>query len=253
MYSAPHPPTAGNANLRLARCRDGVCPRSSHSGTQPPTQHSAFFSTTYAVPILRVLLFDIHPSNGEGVYPHCCLYASLQTPLTVRRADFTRRRPRNQVQGQHHAIRVLLPDQISFPPRQRPALDAYPGSNAQIRMRFDPRPVQNSLAKAFDFPLRQWIRLPVKPHQPHNARNFQNSQARTHRNTYKYVPRKEWQVELHAQVLPAPHRSVKRKEMLDIPCFKVLYYPLLMIRARISGKPAPSPIISTATRHCPGN
>src|SRR5260370_6425273 len=43
---------------------------SSHSGTQPPTQHSAFFSTTYAVPILQVLLFYIHPSNG-GVYPPC--------------------------------------------------------------------------------------------------------------------------------------------------------------------------------------
>src|SRR5260370_42031067 len=69
MYSAPHPPTAGNANLRLARCRDGVCPRSSHSGTQPPPQHSAFFSTAYAVPILQVLFFDIHPSNGGGGVP----------------------------------------------------------------------------------------------------------------------------------------------------------------------------------------
>src|SRR5229473_1029427 len=54
MSSTPHPPAATRF--------------SSHSGTQPPTQHSAFFSTTYAVPILQVLLFDIHPSNG-GVYP----------------------------------------------------------------------------------------------------------------------------------------------------------------------------------------
>jgi len=32
------------------------------------TQHSSFFSTTYALPILQVLSFDVHPSNG-GVYP----------------------------------------------------------------------------------------------------------------------------------------------------------------------------------------
>src|SRR5712664_2480311 len=121
MSSTPHPP-ATHSPLAATRF-------SSHSGTQPPTQHSAFFSTTYAVPILQVLLFDIHPSNG-GVYPPCWLYPSLQNPLNVRRVDFHRRRPRYQVQGQHHAIGVLLPDKVSFHPRQRPALDAYPGSNA---------------------------------------------------------------------------------------------------------------------------
>src|SRR5260370_20309643 len=31
-------------------------------------QHSSFFSTTYALPILQVLSFDVHPSNG-GVCP----------------------------------------------------------------------------------------------------------------------------------------------------------------------------------------
>src|SRR5260370_2416784 len=56
-----HPPAAHSP---LAATRF-----SSHSGTQPSTQHSAFFSTTYAVPILQVLLFDIHPSNGGGCTP----------------------------------------------------------------------------------------------------------------------------------------------------------------------------------------
>src|SRR5260370_21437616 len=32
------------------------------------TQHSSFFLTTYALPILQVLSFDVHPSNG-GAYP----------------------------------------------------------------------------------------------------------------------------------------------------------------------------------------
>src|SRR5713101_6911084 len=88
----------------------------------PPTQHSAFFSTTYAVPILQVLLFDIHPSNG-GVYslagPAATVSSAflvssfqfrvssfqflLQNPLNVSGVDFHGRRPRNQVQGKHHA------------------------------------------------------------------------------------------------------------------------------------------------------
>ena len=177
----------------------------------------------------------------------------LQNPLNVRRVDFHRRRPRNQVQRQHHPTGVLLPDKVSFHPRQRPALDAYPGSNTQIRMRFDPRPVQNSLAKTFDFALRKRIRLPIKSHQPHDARNFQNSQTRAHRNTNKHVAREERQFELHAPVFPTPHRSVQRKEMLDIPCFKVLYYALLMIRAGIRGKPVLFAMACTGSWHRPGN
>src|SRR5216683_6780700 len=56
----------------------------------PPTQHSAFFSTTYAVSILQVLLFDIHPSNG-GCTPLVAL------PLTARPAQCPQSRlPRPQ-------------------------------------------------------------------------------------------------------------------------------------------------------------
>src|SRR5260370_27347836 len=54
------------------------------------TQHSSFFSTTYALPILQVLSFDVHPSNG-GVYPpayqlstsklHLSLVVKSITPL----------------------------------------------------------------------------------------------------------------------------------------------------------------------------
>src|SRR5258708_17500892 len=120
-------------------------------------------------------------------------------------------------------------------------------------MRFDPRAVHNSLAQAFDFPFSQWIRLPIKSHQPHDARNFQNSQAPTHRNANKYVPREEWQFELHAPVFPAPHRSVQRKEMLDSARFEVLYYPLLMIRARISGKPVLFAMASSGSLHRSAN
>src|SRR5216683_1654241 len=57
----------------------------------PPTQHSAVFSTTYAVPILQVLLFDIHPSNGGayppgGSTPHCKT-RSMSTESTSTAAD----------------------------------------------------------------------------------------------------------------------------------------------------------------------
>src|SRR5260370_17680235 len=71
-----HPPAAHSP---LAATRF-----SSHSGTQPPTQHSAFFSTTYAVPILQVLLFDIHPSNGGGVPPLLALPLIANPPQRPR-------------------------------------------------------------------------------------------------------------------------------------------------------------------------
>src|SRR5260370_34219823 len=67
-----HPPAAHSP---LAATRF-----SSHSGTQPPTQHSAFFSTTYAVPILQVLLFDIHPSNGGGGVPPLLALRLIEKP-----------------------------------------------------------------------------------------------------------------------------------------------------------------------------
>src|SRR6266851_10267807 len=157
-------------------CRDGVCPHSSHSGTHPPPSIQLSFQQLTQYPFCKSFcLIYIHLMGG--VYPPCwpCCpsferFSSfqfrvssfqflLQNPLNVRRVDFHSRRPRNQVQRKHHAKGVLLPDKASFHPRERPALDAYPGSNAQIRMRFDPRSVQNSLPKTFDFPLRQWIRL----------------------------------------------------------------------------------------------
>src|SRR6266851_3001068 len=188
MSSALHPPAAGNANLRLARCQvfETACFHTlAHSAAPRPTPnafpfnhfHTLFVATGYApaLPILELTpppsiqlsfqqltqypfcksfcLIYIHLMGG--VYPPCWLYPSLQNPLNVRGVDFHRRRPRNQVQRQHHAIGVLLPDKASFHPRQRPALDAYPGSNTQIRMRFDPRPVQNPLAKTFDFAVRK--------------------------------------------------------------------------------------------------
>src|ERR1700737_3495741 len=60
----------------------------------------------------------------------CFQFPPLRNSLKVRGVDFHRRRPRNQVQRQHHPTGVLLPDKLPFHPRQRPALDAYPGSNA---------------------------------------------------------------------------------------------------------------------------
>src|SRR5260370_22585126 len=74
-----HPPAAHSP---LAATRF-----SSHSGTQPPTQHSAFFSTTYAVPILQVLLFDIHPSNGGG-YPLAGPAAPVSSAFRVSSFEF---------------------------------------------------------------------------------------------------------------------------------------------------------------------
>jgi hypothetical protein len=68
----------------------------------------------------------------------CFQFPALRNSLKVRGVDFHRRRSRNQVQRQHHATGVLLPDKLSFHPRQRPALDAYASSNTYIRMRFDP-------------------------------------------------------------------------------------------------------------------
>src|SRR5258708_35271791 len=47
----------------------------------PHTQHSSFFSTTYALPILQVLSFDVHPSNG-GV-PPCIPTFNKQTPFVA--------------------------------------------------------------------------------------------------------------------------------------------------------------------------
>src|SRR5712664_1407652 len=46
------------------------------------TQHSSFFLTTYALPILQVPSFDVHPFNG-GVCPHCIQSFNKQTPFVA--------------------------------------------------------------------------------------------------------------------------------------------------------------------------
>jgi hypothetical protein len=54
----------------------------------------------------------------------------------------------------------------------------------------------------------------------------------------KYIAREEWQFELHAPVLPRPHRGIERKKVFYGARFKVLYYALLMTRAGVRRIPA---------------
>src|SRR3984893_1502107 len=120
-------------------------------------------------------------------------------------------------------------------------------------MRFDPGCVHNSPAKTFNFSLLQRIRLPIKSHQAHYSRNLQHSQTHTQRNPNKYVAWEERQFELHTPVLPTPHRGIERKKVFYSPCFKVLYYALLMTRAGVCRKPPLFAMTCGVSRYPSGN
>src|SRR2546430_6119354 len=104
-------------------------------------------------------------------------------------------------------------------------------------MRFRAQLRRQAGAKRFNLFVRQSSRLAVEADEPRDARNLQNLQPLAQRQAHEHVTWKQWQLQLHPPVLPAPYAVIERQKIFDRFFLELQRHTLFVVRAGVRHVP----------------
>ena len=111
--------------------------------------------------------------------------------------------------GENNPVFLLFPDQDAFKACQRAALDAYPTTNLQVRVRLDADLTGQFLTQPVNLGILQREGGSIEADQTRRAGSLKNSQTVAQIDAYQDVAGEERQLQCLAPVLPPPHGFIE--------------------------------------------